>query len=137
MNNQVTTIEQYNELIKLGFEVEESMYSMVWQHEVIPWLESKDQYFLKDKNDINIGEEDIPAFTLTDLLKLLTPYRSKEYNNALFVPVLSISGDNWICSYENIHSERLINSTFCDKEPLQAVYKTFIWRHIDNVKECK
>lgn len=127
MENQVLSIEQMQELIKLG--IDTSKASMIWEYKGSD--EDKNFYNLDilDYDNDFIAKEDIPTFTLQDILEMLphTLEFKDVYGNTHF-EYIEFWGDGWnqMAIVDPLHpsSPRITTSNI---SPLRAAFEMLKW----------
>lgn len=122
MKNQVLSIEQMQELKKLG--IDTSKASMFWHpafyrnNGILDYDRYEDIPRIKLENNYNL-EYDIPTFTLQDILKYLEKIKPS---------LTKDDGSIWFMEVHNLERDSLMYCEGCESEsPLETAFKTIKW----------
>ena len=126
MNKICTSIEQSKKLIELGINVNTA--DMLWTYD----------FTVNDINGLNVisiylkpEENDIPAWSLSALLKLMPPYLF-EFERGIDLNIYrNLNGKGWHCSYMPNTIENMKNDKFKQitngNDPVDAAFEMVCW----------
>lgn len=121
MDNQVLTVSQMRELIKMG--VDTSKASMCWNYN------DENSYWALVVNYTHspyIEGEIVPTFTLQDILTIL---KKQTYTKDGAIVIMEAYGSNWLCgfNFQTAYDGDYTTEEQFGNSPLEAAFNMLKW----------